>query len=179
MTKPASPVRVQQRSAAYWDVTFDNPPINLHDAEVVAGLRMVTEIGIRGITRPAVEDPGQGGSLPASRWQVLLQDEHQDNVALRGEVRDILGDDGPASGPGGRRHLRVGGRSKACLGDMDGIVAVLGAQELGRGRREHLIDQEGGHARRASRCRAVWRLRSAMARLRSIRSRISSACSAA
>ncbi len=39
MTKPASPVRVQQRSASYWRVTFDNPPINLHDAEVVAGLR--------------------------------------------------------------------------------------------------------------------------------------------
>jgi hypothetical protein len=38
-----------------------------------------------------VENPGQGGSLPASGWQVLLQDEHQDQVALRGEVRHILG----------------------------------------------------------------------------------------
>ena len=36
MATIASPVRVQQRTAAYWRVTFDNPPINLHDAEVVA-----------------------------------------------------------------------------------------------------------------------------------------------
>jgi enoyl-CoA hydratase/carnithine racemase len=38
MTTPASPVLVRQHSPAYWRVTFDNPPINLHDAEVVAGL---------------------------------------------------------------------------------------------------------------------------------------------
>src|SRR5271169_2439611 len=34
-----SPVQVHPRTAAYWRVTFDNPPINLHDAEVVAGLK--------------------------------------------------------------------------------------------------------------------------------------------
>jgi len=39
MTTTASPVRLRQYSPAYWQVTFDNPPINLHDAEVVAGLK--------------------------------------------------------------------------------------------------------------------------------------------
>jgi enoyl-CoA hydratase/carnithine racemase len=39
MTTTASPVRVRQHSPAYWRVTFDNPPVNLHNAEVVAGLR--------------------------------------------------------------------------------------------------------------------------------------------
>ncbi len=38
-----SPVQVHQRTAAYWRVTFDNPPINLHDAEVVAGLKDVRD----------------------------------------------------------------------------------------------------------------------------------------
>ena len=67
----------------------------------------MTEIGIREIVCPAIEDPGQGGSLAAARGQVLLQNEHQDYVALGGEVRDVFGDDDPAFGPGGRRHLRV------------------------------------------------------------------------
>jgi hypothetical protein len=40
MTSTASPVRVRQHSPAYWRVTFDNPPVNLHDAEVVAGLTL-------------------------------------------------------------------------------------------------------------------------------------------
>ena len=39
MTTTASPVRLRQHSPAYWRVTFDNPPINLHDAEVVAHYR--------------------------------------------------------------------------------------------------------------------------------------------
>ena len=132
-----------------------------------------------GILRPAVEDFCQDGSLRASRWQILLQDEHQDHVAFGGEIRDILGNDSPAFGPSGRRHLRVGGRPETGLRDMDGVVAVPGAQEFGRGHRKHFIDEEGGHARSASRCRAVLRFRSAMARLRSIRARTSSEYSAA
>jgi enoyl-CoA hydratase/carnithine racemase len=39
MTTTPPPVRVRQHSPAYWRVTFDNPPVNLHNAEVVAGLR--------------------------------------------------------------------------------------------------------------------------------------------
>jgi enoyl-CoA hydratase/carnithine racemase len=39
MTTTASPVRLRQYSPAYWRVTFDNPSINLHDTEVVAGLK--------------------------------------------------------------------------------------------------------------------------------------------
>src|SRR5580704_8786686 len=128
---------------------------------------------------PAVQDPGQRGSLAASRWQVLLQDEHQDQVALGGEISDVLRHDGPALGPGGRRDLRIVGGPQAYLSDVDGIAAIPGAQEFGRSYREHLVDQEGGHASSAARCRAVWRLRSPMARFRSILSPIWVECSAA
>ncbi|MFE9259189.1 enoyl-CoA hydratase/isomerase family protein [Streptomyces sp. NPDC006879] len=38
---PTSPVRVHHHSAAHWQVTFDNPPLNLIDPEVMAGLRDV------------------------------------------------------------------------------------------------------------------------------------------
>jgi hypothetical protein len=38
MTTPESPVRVQRRTTTYRHATFDNP-INLHDAEVIAGMR--------------------------------------------------------------------------------------------------------------------------------------------
>ena len=140
---------------------------------------MVTEIRIGMVSVPAVQDPGQRGSLPASCWQVLLQDEHQHQVALGGEVRDVLGDHGPAFGPGSRRDPCIVGGPQAGLSDVDGIAAIPGAQEFGRSYREHLVDQEGGHASSAARCRAVWRLRSPMARLRSIRSRTWPACSAA
>ena len=92
---------------------------------------MVTEIRIRMVPVPAVQDLGQRGSLPASRWQVLLQDEHQDQVALGGEVRGILSDDSPALRPGGRRNLRILGCPQAGLADLDGVMAVLGAQDLG------------------------------------------------
>ncbi len=43
MTTPASPVRVRQHSPAYWRVTFDNPPINMYGAGVLAGLRSVVD----------------------------------------------------------------------------------------------------------------------------------------
>jgi len=140
---------------------------------------MVAEIGIWKVLRPAVENLGQGGTLPTSSRQVLFQDEHQDYVTLRSEVRHILGDDSPALRPGRRGDLAVIGGPQACLGDVNGILSIAIAQQSGRGHREHLIDQERRHARRASRCRAILRLRSVMARLRSIRSLISSRCSAA
>ena len=127
----------------------------------------------------AVQDPGQRRSLSASGWHALVQDEHQHQVTLGGEVSDVLGDHGPAFGPGGRRRLYIVGGAQAGLADVDGITAGPGAKQLGGGDWEHLVDQEGGHARRAARCRAVWRLRSAVARLRSIRSRIWAECSAA
>jgi enoyl-CoA hydratase/carnithine racemase len=43
MTSTSSPVRVRQHSPGYWRVTFDNPPVNLHDAEVVAGLTALVD----------------------------------------------------------------------------------------------------------------------------------------
>jgi enoyl-CoA hydratase/carnithine racemase len=45
-TKPAeskTPVIVKQRSASYWRVTLDNPPINLFDPEMIAGLQALVE----------------------------------------------------------------------------------------------------------------------------------------
>ena len=114
---------------------------------------------------------------PAGRF--FFRTNTKTRFALGGEVRDVLSDDSPALGPGGRRDLRIGGCPQAHLSDVDSIAAVPGAQEPGRGYRKHLVDQEGGHARSAARCLAVWRFRSPMARLRSIRSPISPECSAA
>ena len=57
---------------------------------------MVTEIGIGMAFGPAVQGRRQRLSVPASCWQVLLQDEHQDQLTLGGEVRHVLGDDSPA-----------------------------------------------------------------------------------
>jgi hypothetical protein len=65
------------------------------------------------VLRPAVEDLCERSGLPATCGQVLLQHEHQHDVAFRSEVSDILGDDSPAFRPGGCRHLGVVGRSKA------------------------------------------------------------------
>ena len=138
-----------------------------------------TEVGVGVVLRPAVEDLCKCGGLPATRRQVLLQHEHEHGVAFDGEVRDILGDDSAAFRPGDCRHLGVVGAAEAHLGDVDRVMTVGVAQEYGCGRREHLVDQEGCHASSVSRCCDVLRLRSAMARLRSIRSRTSSECSAA
>ena len=136
---------------------------------------MRTEIGVGMILCPAVENLSERGGLPTSGGQVLLQHEYEHDIAFGGEVRDILGNDRPAFRPGGCRHLRVVGRTEADLSDMDRVVTVGVTQEHGGGRRERLIDYEGCHASSASRCCDVRRLRSAMAWLRSIRSRTSSA----
>jgi hypothetical protein len=42
MTKVRSPVRVKRRSAAYWRVTFDNPPVNLFDPDVLRAMQDLT-----------------------------------------------------------------------------------------------------------------------------------------
>jgi enoyl-CoA hydratase/carnithine racemase len=43
MATTASPIRVRQHSPAYWRVTFDNPPVNMYDADVLAGLRNLVD----------------------------------------------------------------------------------------------------------------------------------------
>jgi hypothetical protein len=96
---------------------------------------MLAEIRIWEILRPAVQNPGQGGNLPAARGRVPLQDEHQDDVALRGEICHILGDGGPAIFPGRRGDLRVISSPQACLGDMDSSAAIRSAQHFGCGHR--------------------------------------------
>src|ERR1039457_1208410 len=106
-------------------------------------------------------------------------DEEEDGVALGGEVRDILGDDGPALRAGGCRDLRVRGAAQADLADVDRVVTVLVPQQAGRCCREHLIDQERGHASSAWRCWAFMWLRSAIAWLRPIRALTSLGCSGA
>jgi len=128
---------------------------------------------------PAVENPRQGGSLPAARREIPLQDEDQDYLTLRSKVSHILGDDGPVFRPGRRGDLRIISGPQPNLGNVDGVPAVGIAQQLGRGHQKHLIDQEGWHASSDSRSWAILRLRSAMPRLRPIRSRTSPACSAA
>lgn len=130
---------------------------------------MRAEVRIGMLRRPAVENLGERGGLATSRGQILLKHEHEHDVAFGSEVRDILGYDRAAFAPGDHSHLCVLRRPKADLGNMDGVMTVGVAQDYRRSHREHLIDQEGGHASKASRCCDVRRIRSAMARLRSIR----------
>jgi hypothetical protein len=127
------------------------------------------------VLRPSVEKLGERGGLTTARGQVLLEHEHENDVAFGGEVHDVLGNNHPAFSPGGRRYVRILGCSKADLGDMNGVVAIGVAQERGSSYWEHLIDQKGDHASNVSRCSDVRLLRSAIARLRSIRARTSSA----
>ena len=89
---------------------------------------MGTEVGIRVVLHPAVEDPCESGRLPAPRGQIPLQDEYQHEVPFVSEVRDILGDDGSVIRPGACRNLGVVGSREACLGDMHGVMAVSVAQ---------------------------------------------------
>lgn len=84
----------------------------------------MTEVGIREILRPPVQNPGQGGSLPAPRREVPFQDEYQGNVALGSKVRHVPGNDRPAFRPGGRGDLRIISRPQADLSDMDGVPAI-------------------------------------------------------
>ena len=135
----------------------------------------MAEVGVGVLLRPAVENLRERGGLSTAGWEVLLEHEHQYDVAFGSEVRDILGHDRPAFPPGNRRHLRVFGCPKTGLGDMDCVVTVGVAQERCGSYGEHLIDQKGAHASSASRCADVRRLCSAIARLRSIRTRTSSA----
>jgi hypothetical protein len=51
---------------------------------------MRAEVWLRVVVCPLVEDLGEPGGLAASRGQVLLQDEHEDDVTFGGEVRDVL-----------------------------------------------------------------------------------------
>lgn len=98
---------------------------------------------------------------------------------LGGEVRDVLGYYRAALRPGGSGNVGIVGRPESDFGHVDCIKAVPLAQQLGCGCREHLIDQEGGHASSAARCAVVMRLRSAIARCRSILAVTSPGCSAA
>jgi enoyl-CoA hydratase/carnithine racemase len=43
MQGTTSTVMVERESPTYWRVTFDNPPLNLYDPELVAGLREVVD----------------------------------------------------------------------------------------------------------------------------------------
>ena len=124
---------------------------------------------------PIGREPGERGRLATARGQVLLEHEYEHHIAFSCEVSDVLGNNCPAFTPGGRRHVHIFGRLKTGLGNMERVVTVGVAQEH-RGRHgEHLIDQKAAHASKVSRCSDVRRLRSAAARLRSIRARTSSA----
>jgi hypothetical protein len=54
---------------------------------------MGTEIGVGVLLRPAVENLGERGGLSTARWEILLEHEHEYDVAFGGEVRDVLGND--------------------------------------------------------------------------------------
>jgi hypothetical protein len=66
--------------------------------------------------------------LTASRRQILLQDKHEDYVALGGKIRDVLGDDCAVFCSRSCGNLRVVGGPQAHLADVDGVLAVALAQ---------------------------------------------------
>src|SRR5262245_22952089 len=140
---------------------------------------MVAQIGIGVGLRPPIEDLRKSRCLAATGGKIPLQNEYEYNVALAGEVDDVLGDDGSSLCSSDRRELGVPGRSKSDLGYVDGVVTVDLPENFRCCGGEHLIDQESCHVSNAWRCSAKARLRAASARLRSIRSRISSGCAAA
>jgi hypothetical protein len=78
--------------------------------------------------------------LRGPRGQVFLEHEHQDYIALTSEVRDVLGDNRPARGPGGCRNLSVIGAAESYVGDMNRVVTVLISEQHRCGWREHLVD---------------------------------------
>jgi hypothetical protein len=59
------------------------------------------------VLRPAIEDLRECSGLAAACRQVLFQHEHQHDVALGGEVSDILSDYGAAFGPCDHRDFCV------------------------------------------------------------------------
>jgi hypothetical protein len=75
--------------------------------------------------------------------------------------------------------MSIVSRQEPDLGHVDRVMTVLVAQQLGCGRREHLIDEEGCHASSISRCPVVLRLRYAIARRWSVLALIALECSAA
>jgi len=134
-----------------------------------------TEVRVGMLLRPAVENLGECGCLSISCGQVLLEREYEHEVAFGGEVHDVLGHNRPALPPGGRGYVCVFGCPETNLGYVNRVMAIGLAQKRSSSYGEHLIDQKAGHASNASRCSKVRRLRSAIARLRSIRARTSSA----
>jgi hypothetical protein len=74
---------------------------------------------------PAVEGLGEARSLSASWGKVSLHNEHEDQVAFRRVVADILGDHSPAFCSFGSRDLSVFGGLEADLRNMDSVMAVL------------------------------------------------------
>src|ERR1700722_9384792 len=79
--------------------------------------------------RPLIKYCRQRGRLPASCWQVPLEHEYQHDVTLRSEVVDVLGNYSSAVGASRRRDVRIVSCLQASLTDMDGVVAVLLAEQ--------------------------------------------------
>jgi len=95
---------------------------------------------------PAVENLGERGGLPTSGGQVLLQHEYEHDIAFGGEVRDILGNDRPAFRPGGRRHLRVVGRTEAGLSTAVAAGNISSTMKAVTPAAPHAVVTSGGSA---------------------------------
>lgn len=101
--------------------------------------------------RPAIEGFRERCCLCAPNRQVPLKNEHEHNVALGGEVCDVLGDDSSALRTGSCRDLRVLGGLEADLSYVHRVVVIGITQEHGGCDWEHLVDQELDHASSAAR----------------------------
>jgi hypothetical protein len=95
---------------------------------------------------PLVQGCGQRCCLRAACGQVLLGHEQQDQVPLGGEIGDVLGRDGPAAGPGGRRLLRRGAAAFSygaiALDPGQDVVRVLGSVVQGQADEPRLLGQQ-------------------------------------
>jgi len=178
----------ERRGATRRDIGDETKPPLRHDrfgqpvAHAYSFRPVVAEVWLGVRLDPAMEHVGEPCRLRSAAREVPLQHDDQHEVALVGEVGDVLRDHRTPLATCLLRDLCVVGGPHPDLGDVDRISAVPLAEDLGGSGREHLVDEQTdhwGYASRAWRCSAASRLRSSVLWLRSMRRSISSRCSAA
>ena len=84
-------------------------------------------IGIRG--RPPVKQNGQALGLSAARREIPLEHEHEHEIALSGEVCDVLSNEDIAFGTRESRNRGIVGAAQAEVRDMRCVVIDLFAEQ--------------------------------------------------
>lgn len=128
---------------------------------------------------PTVQQTCETLGLASSRRQILLEHEDEHEVALAGEVHDVLGDQDPPVRPRGRCDVRIRRGTKAYLRHVNCAEPMLITQKLGGSGRVHPVEQKRDQRSRAWRSSAACRLESAASALPKMRASIASRCAAA